>query len=134
MDLKTCAYRATDETGLLATLRGGPLADEEGLRNGRIGRGCSAGGIPAERGDADGGGGYGDAAAEGAGVGCPTDRGGIGLQPHDGSPIFGAGRVGGVSRTGSAADADWARGMGGGTGPPACRQRRCSSTGARARE
>jgi|HubBroStandDraft_3_1064219.scaffolds.fasta_scaffold2458913_1 hypothetical protein len=42
---------------------------------------------------------------------------------HDGSPIFGAGRVGGVSRTGSAADADWARGMGGGTLPPACRQR-----------
>jgi hypothetical protein len=39
-------------------------------------------GITAERGDADSGGGYGDAAAEGAGVGRATDRGGIGLQSH----------------------------------------------------
>jgi hypothetical protein len=37
-------------------------------------------------------------------------------------------RVGDVSRTGSAAEADWARGMGGGTVPSACRQRGCSST------
>jgi hypothetical protein len=60
-------YRATDETGLLATLRGGPPPDEES-ENGRIGTGWSAGNT-AERGDADVGRGPGDAAAEALGWG-----------------------------------------------------------------
>ena len=37
---------------------------------------------------------------------------------------------GGLPRSRSAADADRARGVGGGAFPPACRQRRCGSSGA----
>jgi len=54
------------------------------------------GGVTAERGDADAGGGRGDAAAEG--MGCAADRGRTGVQPHDGPPVPGRGWLGSVSR------------------------------------
>src|SRR3546814_12959757 len=51
--------------------------------------GRTAGGV-----DADAGGGRGDAAAEGSGVGYPADRGRVRLQPHDGAAVSGGRRLG----------------------------------------
>ena len=50
---------------------------------------CSlfCGGVAAKGGDADAGRGRGDAAAEGASVGRAPDRGQVGVQPYDGSPV-----------------------------------------------
>jgi hypothetical protein len=41
---------------------------------------------------------------KGVGVGCAADRGRAGVQPHDGPPVSGRGRLGGVSRSGPATD------------------------------
>jgi hypothetical protein len=64
------------------------------------------------------------------GWGVREIAGELGLQPHDGSSIFVSRRLDSVSRSRSAADAEWTRGVGGGAFPPVCRQRRCGSPGA----
>jgi len=102
--------------------------------NGRFRAACFAGGITAERGDADAGRGRDDVAAEVAGVGHSADCEGIGLQPHDGAALCVARRLAAVSRQRPSARLGRSGSLAVGTLPSARRQRRCGAPRACRRE